>query len=85
MSELTTSHIQTYINLRLPEVKAETVNPDVTVIQICSVLGIFGFPDFRKMELPAHPAPQIPEIETRETNYGRRRFKDFELFVCAAF
>jgi integrase len=59
VSELTTAHIQIYIKRRLPEVKAETVNREITVIASALHSAFLDFPELEKWNCPKIPRPKF--------------------------
>lgn len=61
LDNLTTSHLQKYINLRLSEVKAETVNREITVIASALHSAYLDFPALENWNCPRIPRPKFPK------------------------
>lgn len=59
IGEITASHIRRYIDLRLPEVKAETVNREITVIASALHSAYLNFPELEKWTCPKIPRPKF--------------------------
>ena len=59
IGEITASHIRRYIDLRLPEVKAETVNREITVIASALHSAYLNFPELEKWNCPKIPRPKF--------------------------
>ncbi len=58
IDDLTASDIRKYINLRLPEVKAETVNREITVIASALHSAFLDFPTLESWNCPKIPRPK---------------------------
>lgn len=61
INELTAADIRKYINLRLPQVKAETVNREITVIASALHSAYLDFPVLETWNCPKISRPKFPK------------------------
>jgi len=60
LNELTTAHIRFYIDARLSEIKAVSINREITVIASAIHSAFVDFPELENWNCPKIPRPRVP-------------------------